>query len=102
MPQHSAALAAPPFHVDNSRLGALLVASGHRLVAWGERVSARTPRRGSLAEARTALERHADARRDAQAMLQSGLPHLGGAAQAAPTTAPARSARSARSAGIEQ
>ena len=91
MPQNSAALAAPPFHVDNSRLGALLVASGHRLVAWGERVSARKPRHGSRAQARRALEHHTDARRDAQAMLQSGLPHFGGAAQAAHTTAAERS-----------
>jgi len=86
MQQNSAALAAPPFHVGGSRLGALLVASGHRLVAWGERVSARPPRRPH-AQARMALELHANARRDAQAMLQSGLPPLGGAVQAARTSA---------------
>jgi hypothetical protein len=90
MQQNSAALAAPPFHVGDSRLGALMVASGHRLVAWGERVSARPPRR-PRAQARMALELHADARRDAQALLQSGLPPLGAAAQAARSTAPARS-----------
>jgi hypothetical protein len=92
MPQNSAALAAPPFHVDNSRLGAPLVASGHRLVAWGERVSARRSSHGSRVQARKALERHADARRDAQAMLQSGLPHFDGAARTARGTAPERSA----------
>ena len=91
MQQHSAALAAPPFQVGGSRLGTLLMASGHRLVAWGERVSARPPRR-PRAQALMALELHADARRDAQAMLQSGLAPLGGAARAAQTTAPQGSA----------
>jgi|GEM_PF-4571362 hypothetical protein len=87
MQQNSAALAAPAFHVGGSRLGALLVASGHRLVAWGERVSARPPRRPH-AQAPMALELHADARRDAQAMLQSGLPPLGGAARTVRVPAP--------------
>jgi hypothetical protein len=86
MQQNSAALAAPPFHVGGSRLGALLVASGRRLVAWGERVSARPPRRPDARTPRT-LELHADARRDAQALLQSGLMPLGGAARATRTTA---------------